>query len=84
MRREEQLKLQLASLTQPQEAVDSSGTSSGDGSKSSSNGQALAIASSDAGASDGSQPAASSSSRVQKVQKPLTLQEMQEQVGRAG
>jgi hypothetical protein len=78
MRREEQLKLQLASFNQPQDAGDSSGPSSSDGrnSNSSSGGQG-----SDAGANDGSQPADSSSSRVRKVQKPLTLQDMQEQVG---
>jgi hypothetical protein len=76
MRREEQLKLQLASFNQPQDAGDSSDPSSSDGSNSSSGAQG-----SDAGVNDGSQPAGSSSSRVQKVQKPLTLQDMQEQVG---
>lgn len=73
MRREEQLKLQLAALTQTQEAGDSSGGTSSDGSSSSSPHD-------EPGPDDTSQPAASSS-RAPKAPKPLTLQEMQEQVG---
>ncbi|WIA28885.1 hypothetical protein OEZ86_011409 [Tetradesmus obliquus] len=72
MRREEQLKLQLAALTQTQEAGDSSGGTSSDGSSSSSPHD-------EPGPDDTSQPAASSS-RAPKAPKPLTLQEMQEQV----
>jgi hypothetical protein len=71
MRREEQLKLQLAALSQTQDA--------GDGSNSSSDGSSQQY---DPGPNDSNQPA-TISSRAPKVQvpKPLTLQEMQEQVG---
>jgi hypothetical protein len=76
MRREEQLKLQLAAFTQPQEAGDNSSSTSSDGSNSSSSQHG------DPGPSDSGQAAAGS--RAPKVPKPLTLQEMQEQVGYSG